>query len=104
MDWRTELVEEGEDGDTILLAGPDQMAELAVRTGITDGTTVVVYDDSQGLFASRAWWSLRAYGLESVRVLDGGYPDWVDEGRQVSNAQVPAGRAGSRSAARTGRG
>src|SRR4029078_2203799 len=66
----------------------DQLAALSVRTGITDGSTVVVYDDSQGLFAARAWWSLRAYGLESVRVLDGGFPDWVRENRPVSNAEV----------------
>ena len=70
------------------------MATLAVRAGITDDTTVVVYDDSQSLFAARAWWSLRAYGLESVRVLDGGYGDWVAEGRPVSNAQVAPGTAG----------
>jgi len=94
VDWRRDLVEDGEDGGTILLAGPGRMTDVAVRTGITDGTTVVVYDDSQGLFAARAWWSLRAYGLDSVRILDGGYPDWVAEGRQISNAQVLGGATG----------
>ena len=94
VDWRTELIDDGENGDAILLAGPDRMAALAARAGITDDTTVVVYDDTQSLFAARAWWSLRAYGLESVRVLDGGYPDWAAEGRQVSNAEVAPGRAG----------
>jgi len=94
VDWRTELVEDGEDGGTILLAGPERMATLAERTGITDGTTVVVYDDTQGLFAARAWWSFRAYGLDTVRILDGGYPDWNAEGREVSNARVPAAANG----------
>jgi thiosulfate/3-mercaptopyruvate sulfurtransferase len=94
VDWRTELIDDGESGDAILLAGPDRMATLAARAGITDDTTVVVYDDTQSLFASRAWWSLRAYGFESVRVLDGGYPDWAAEGRQVSNAEVAPGTAG----------
>jgi thiosulfate/3-mercaptopyruvate sulfurtransferase len=89
VDWRTDLVDSGEDGGAIMLAGPDRVAALATRAGITDGTTVVVYDDSQSLFAARAWWSLRAYGLESVRVLDGGFPDWADEGRPRSNAEVP---------------
>ena len=78
-------------GETILLVGPDRMAALAARVGIADGTTVVVYDDSQGLFAARAWWSFLAYGLESVRVLDGGFPAWVGEGREVSNAQPGPG-------------
>jgi thiosulfate/3-mercaptopyruvate sulfurtransferase len=94
IDWRTDLVEDGENGDTILLVGPDRMAALAIRAGISDDTTVVVYDDTQSLFAARAWWSLRAYGLESVRILDGGFPAWDDEGREISNAQVGPGSAG----------
>ena len=94
VDWRADLVEDGDNGETILLVGPDRMAALAARAGITDDATVVVYDDTQGLFAARAWWSLRAYGLESVRVLDGGFPAWVREGREVSNAQVPPGTGG----------
>ena len=102
VDWRADLIDDGESGEAILLAGPDRMAALAARAGITDGTTVVVYDDTQSLFAARAWWSLRAYGLDSVRILDGGYPDWVAEGREISNARSRRGRPGSRSAARTG--
>ena len=84
---------------------PTGSRALAVRTGITDDTTVVVYDDTQSLFAARAWWSLRAYGLESVRVLDGGYPDWVERGpRGVERGGRSRARPGSRSADRTGRG
>jgi thiosulfate/3-mercaptopyruvate sulfurtransferase len=93
IDWRADLVDDGESGEAILLAGPDRMATVALRAGIADDTTVVVYDDTQSLFAARAWWSLRAYGLESVRILDGGYPDWVAEGREVSNAEVAPGTA-----------
>jgi thiosulfate/3-mercaptopyruvate sulfurtransferase len=94
VDWRTELTEDVADGDAFVLVPPDRMAALAERAGISDGTTVVVYDDSQGVFAARAWWSLRAYGLESVRILDGGFPAWVAEGRPVSNAEVVAPPAG----------
>src|SRR6266576_1759644 len=50
VDWRADLVEEGDNGETILLAGPDRMAAVAARAGITDDTTVVVYDDTQALF------------------------------------------------------
>jgi thiosulfate/3-mercaptopyruvate sulfurtransferase len=94
VDWRTDLVSDTDEGDRILLASPDRMASLAARAGIADDSTVVVYDDTQGLFASRAWWSLRAYGLVSVRVLDGGYPDWAAEGRVISNAQVESRTGG----------
>ncbi len=88
IDWRADLSEESPDGDAIVLANPDQIAAVAERAGISDGTTVVVYDDSQSVFAARAWWSLRAYGLESVRILDGGYPAWVGMGLPISNAEV----------------
>ena len=94
VDWRTELTEDVADGDAFVLVPPDRMAAFAERAGISDGTTVVVYDDSQGVFAARAWWSLRAYGLESVRILDGGFPAWVAEGRPVSNAEVSPPPAG----------
>ena len=54
IDWRADLSEESPDGDAIVLANPDQIAAVAERAGISDGTTVVVYDDSQSVFAARA--------------------------------------------------
>ena len=94
VDWRADLTDEVADGEAFVLVSPDRMASLAERAGISDGSTVVVYDDSQGVFAARAWWSLRAYGLESVRILDGGYPAWLAEDRPISNAEVTPPPAG----------
>lgn len=94
VDWRSEFVDEGDTGETMLLASPEDVARVAARTGIDDGSTVVIYDDTQGLFAARVWWSLRAYGLISVRVLDGGYPDWVREGRPTSIVRGEPGPGG----------
>ncbi|HZZ51431.1 MAG TPA: sulfurtransferase [Pseudonocardia sp.] len=56
--------------------------------GVSDTTTVVVYDDRDGSVAARAWWLLRWLGLPArqVRVLDGGYAAWIDEDRPVSDA------------------
>ena len=53
IDWRVELVDDAEDSDAMRLAAPDRVAEAAARAGIGDGTTVVVYDDTQGLYAAR---------------------------------------------------
>ncbi len=88
IDWRADLVETDESGDALRLASPERIAAVAERAGIGDGTTVVIYDDTDGLYAARVWWTLRAYGLESVRVLDGGFPAWEAEGRPVTRAVV----------------
>jgi thiosulfate/3-mercaptopyruvate sulfurtransferase len=89
VDWRADLTDPSESGDTLLLAGPEQVARTLGLAGVGDGATVVVYDDTVSLFAARTWWSLRVYGLESVRILDGGYPAWLEEGRPTSSATAP---------------
>ena len=89
VDWRAELTDASDNGETLLLAGPDQVARALATAGVSDGATVVIYDDTVGLFAARTWWSLRVYGLESARILDGGFPAWVEEGRPISSAVAP---------------
>jgi thiosulfate/3-mercaptopyruvate sulfurtransferase len=86
IDWRTDLTDPDAPQRTLLLAPPDRVANALVQAGVGNGTTVVVYDDTASLFAARTWWSLRAYGLESVRILDGGYAAWTGSGRPVSHA------------------
>jgi len=86
LDWAQDLIARDDPGQAFLLAGPDQVSAALGRAGIGDGTTLVIYDDTLGLYAARVWWSLRAYGFESARILDGGYPAWVADGRPVSNA------------------
>lgn len=87
VDWRTELVDTSDGGDALLVAPPEDIAAAMSRAGVGDGTTVVAYDDTLGLMASRAWWTLRAYGFDAVRILDGGYPAWEEGGFPVTNAR-----------------
>jgi thiosulfate/3-mercaptopyruvate sulfurtransferase len=88
VDWRAEVVESPEGGDALLLAAPDKLAAVLGRAGIGDGTSVVLYDDTVSYFASRIWWSLRAYGYESARILEGGWPVWVEGGHPIANGEV----------------
>lgn len=44
--------------------------------GISNTSTVVVYDDTGAAFAGRLWWMLRAIGHTNVAVLDGGLGAW----------------------------
>jgi thiosulfate/3-mercaptopyruvate sulfurtransferase len=91
LDWATDLVDPDEETGVVRLAGPDRIAGAIRATGISDGQTVIVYDDTNGLHAARVWWTMRAYGLESARILDGGYPAWVAEDLPISNASAAPG-------------
>lgn len=53
--------------------------------GIGSASTVVVYDNSGGAQASRAWWTLRWAGAGKVRILDGGLAAWIATGRHTSD-------------------
>jgi thiosulfate/3-mercaptopyruvate sulfurtransferase len=93
LDWREAFVDPDDSDTVLLLAPPDQAAAAVAGAGIGNGSTVVVYDDTASLYAARTWWSLRAYGLESVRILDGGYDAWVASGRPISHAVHQPGPA-----------
>ncbi len=54
--------------------------------GVSDGQPVVVYDEADSTIAARAWWMLRYYGHDQVRVLDGGFRAWAAAGRAGQHA------------------
>jgi len=88
LDWSTELIDTDDERGLFMLGQPDQVAASLSRAGVGDGTTLVVYDDTVSLFAGRVWWSLRVYGFESTRILDGGFGAWAAEHRPLSNATI----------------
>jgi thiosulfate/3-mercaptopyruvate sulfurtransferase len=93
VDWRSSVVEASDNAEMLLLASPGLMAATMGAAGVGDGTTVVLYDDTLSYHAARVWWSLRAYGLEAARILEGGYPGWVDGGFPIisdDQASTPA--------------
>lgn len=92
VDWRADVIDTPEGGDALLLAAPDRVAATLSRAGVGDGTSVVLYDDTVSYFASRIWWSLRAYGYESARILEGGWPAWVEGGHPIANGEVVPAR------------
>jgi thiosulfate/3-mercaptopyruvate sulfurtransferase len=48
--------------------------------GANDDAPIVVYDNVDGRYAARLWWTLRWAGHAAVRVLDGGWRQWRHSG------------------------
>ena len=62
-------------------------AEWASRIGalgIGKDTKVIVYDASQNKDAARIWWILRYWGVEDVRLLNGGWGGWKSAGGEIN--------------------
>lgn len=55
------------------------------KMGIDNGHQIVVYDTA-GIFSSpRVWWLFKLMGHKDIAVLDGGFPKWLEEGREVED-------------------
>lgn len=74
------------------LASAERFAATVRRLGIDASSRVVVYDQSNGLAASRLWWLLRDGGHGDVRVLDGGFDAWVASGGELSTDEPAEGQ------------
>lgn len=57
---------------------------LFSRAGISSQTTLVLYSGLQNLLATYAFWLLKIYGHQDVRLLDGDRQKWLDESRPTS--------------------
>ena len=58
------------------------------KQGLNPGDQVVAYDAGNGTMAARLWWMLRWVGHEHVAVLDGGFEEWLVQGRPTTS-EVP---------------
>jgi thiosulfate/3-mercaptopyruvate sulfurtransferase len=69
------------------LPEPDRFAAAMRRCGVSADRPVVVYDDTAGAAATRAWWLLRYHGHPDVGVLDGGWSWWLREDGAVESGE-----------------
>jgi thiosulfate/3-mercaptopyruvate sulfurtransferase len=98
VDENTDLYEEGHIAGAVKLHWKDDLQDPVERDviekdafeqlmgsrGIANDTTVVVYGDKNTWFAAYAYWYLKIYGHQDVRILDGGRQKWIDEGRELT--------------------
>ncbi len=83
--WTSQL----SDGVRRDIISRDQLAKLLSESGIGDGTTIVLYGDNNNWFAAWAYWQLRLFGVDEVRILNGGRKLWLAENRGIST-EVPS--------------
>jgi thiosulfate/3-mercaptopyruvate sulfurtransferase len=60
------------------------MEKLLGGAGIDNNTTVVLYGDNNNWFAAWAFWQLKYYGHQNVKLMNGGRAKWAAEGRPLS--------------------
>lgn len=77
-----------------MLPHPDVFAHVAGGIGISSDNLNIVYD-GPGLFsAPRVWWTLKVMGAKHVKILEGGFDRWREEGLPTEsgppNARKPA--------------
>lgn len=74
IDWQADL----RDTETFDVLSAADFGELLGQHGITRESTVVLYGDFFNWFAAHAYWLLRYYRHEDVRLLDGGWKYWTE--------------------------
>ena len=62
----------------------EQFEELMASSGITPGSTLVIYGDNNNWFAAWALWQAKIYGHRDVRLMNGGRKKWLAEGRELA--------------------
>jgi thiosulfate/3-mercaptopyruvate sulfurtransferase len=77
-----------------MLAYVEKVVDVLEKAAISNDSTVVIYDGFGGLWASRLFWALEYLGHEDVRLLNGGWNKWMNEGGKVSK-KVAVAKKGS---------
>jgi thiosulfate/3-mercaptopyruvate sulfurtransferase len=54
-----------------------QLEKLLGESGISNTDTIILYGDNNNWFAAFAFWILKIYGHQDVRLMDGGRKKWV---------------------------
>ncbi len=94
LDWRKEFVEQGIAPNLAQVSSSVEAQQSFVNLGINGDEELVLYDDNYHMFAGRIWWAMRYWGVENVRVLNGGFKYWQAQHLPIAQA-VPKITKGS---------
>lgn len=85
FNWQTQL----QDPVRRDIIGKDELEALLSSAGISTEDTIVLYGDNSNWFAAYAFWLLKLYGHQDVRLMDGGRAKWLDEDDKPMTPEAP---------------
>jgi thiosulfate/3-mercaptopyruvate sulfurtransferase len=80
IDWKKDL----QDGVRHDFVSKEKLEELLSAKGVGNDDTLVFYGGNNNWFAAYAYWYLKYYGHENLRLLDGGRKKWELDARELS--------------------
>lgn len=87
VDWRTDITDPSLPNQyNILPRG--QFERLLSKLGVTNDSTIVLYDTLSSRASTRMYWTLKYYGHTSVKILDGGLSAWQKAGYPLSDTDT----------------
>ena len=77
--WQTQL----QDNIRRDLIDKSTLERLLSESGISNDTTILLYGDNNNWFAAYAFWQLKYYGHQNVKLINGGRKKWLEEKRAL---------------------
>jgi thiosulfate/3-mercaptopyruvate sulfurtransferase len=74
--WTSQL----SDGVRRDIVSREELGRLLSESGIGPETTIVLYGDNNNWFAAWAYWQLKLFGQQNVKILNGGRKHWLAQG------------------------
>ncbi len=90
FDWKKDLI----DSNMREIISKESFEKSLQRSGVNNDTILIVYGDYKNWFATFAFWILKYYGFQDVRLMNGSRKKWLEEERPIS-LEVPSYPLGS---------
>ncbi len=78
--WQTQL----QDNVRRDLIDKAALEKLLGESGISNDTAILLYGDNNNWFAAYAFWQLKYYGHQDVKLINGGRKKWLEEKRPLT--------------------
>ncbi|CAO6130692.1 SseA Rhodanese-related sulfurtransferase [Candidatus Pelagibacterales bacterium] len=78
--WHTDLVDPVKRD----IASKENFEKLLKQAGVNNDSTIIIYGDSNNWFAAWGAWVFDVYGVNNVKLLDGGRKKWEAEKRPLT--------------------